>query len=621
MSIVRLQKVTFYGLARQRDDVLEGLQRLGCLHLIDLPGNGDKEKLEQSDRSYADEAINYLLACPVQNPNQHRAYIKGDPRASDCLAIAHQAIENRDQRNELSDERDCLERSIELTEPWGEFEMPPPEETKGLLFWFYAIPRRQVGVLKETNLVWQVVNQDRQFVYVLVLSADEPDLPFSRISLERRPLSVLKRRLANVNEELEQLHWQRVAMTRWLDLMQADLDSADDELSRREALGRIAGDEDLFALQGWAPKSTIKALQKFANENGLALAVGQPLPDELPPTLLQNPKAVAGAEGAVTFYITPSYKSWDPTWVMYGSFALFFAMIMSDAAYGIIMGFILALFWRKLGTGENGRRFRSLLLALVVATIAYGVAIGSYFGVTPYGLEWLQLKVEGQPLASHQDAMMMLSLAIGVFHLSLANLITAWRYLGSPKALCSLGWAVGLVGGFVLILFYEPTNKAAVWLGESIGSRPEEFQPAVKHWGLIGLIAGLAMVFLFSSSRPLFTLNPKVWALRLFDGLLGLTNVTKAFGDTLSYLRLFALGLASAQLAVTFNNLANGVMEIQGLGFLLAILILVIGHSVNIVLGIMGGVVHGLRLNCIEFFNWSLTDEGYPFRPFCKKAG
>ena len=89
----------------------------------------------------------------------------------------------------------------------------------------------------------------------------------------------------------------------------------------------------------------------------------------------------------------------------------------------------------------------------------------------------------------------------------------------------------------------------------------------------------------------------------------------------LSYLRLFALGLASAQLATTFNSLAVETVKIPGLGILLAILIVLVGHGINLLLGIMGGVVHGLRLNCIEFFNWSLKDEGYPFRAFCKKAG
>ncbi len=88
----------------------------------------------------------------------------------------------------------------------------------------------------------------------------------------------------------------------------------------------------------------------------------------------------------------------------------------------------------------------------------------------------------------------------------------------------------------------------------------------------------------------------------------------------MSYLRLFALGLASAQLAVTFNNLASGCHVGSRAWFLLAIVILLVGHSVNLLLGIMCGVVHGLRLNCIEFFNASLTEEGQPFKPFSENG-
>jgi V/A-type H+-transporting ATPase subunit I len=107
----------------------------------------------------------------------------------------------------------------------------------------------------------------------------------------------------------------------------------------------------------------------------------------------------------------------------------------------------------------------------------------------------------------------------------------------------------------------------------------------------------------------------------LGDGVKNLMAVSAAFGDTLSYLRLFALGLSGAQLASTFNKLAaDSVESFGGIGLVLGVVIIVVGHSLNFVLGIMGGVIHGLRLNCIEFFNWCSTDEGYPFGAFSKKA-
>jgi V/A-type H+-transporting ATPase subunit I len=106
----------------------------------------------------------------------------------------------------------------------------------------------------------------------------------------------------------------------------------------------------------------------------------------------------------------------------------------------------------------------------------------------------------------------------------------------------------------------------------------------------------------------------------LTDGTLAITHASKLFGDVLSYMRLFALGLASASLAGTFNSLATQIGHgVPGIGVLLAILILLFGHGINILLGILSGVVHGLRLNYIEFFGWALSDEGYPFKALARR--
>lgn len=135
------------------------------------------------------------------------------------------------------------------------------------------------------------------------------------------------------------------------------------------------------------------------------------------------------------------------------------------------------------------------------------------------------------------------------------------------------------------------------------------------------LAAGGLLVLFFSSRRPWWQGNWKDRLGRILDGLLALSGISRAFGDVLSYLRIFALGLASAQLAITFNDMAATAREnIAGLGTLVAILILGFGHGLNFLLATMSGVVHGLRLNYIEFFNWGMAEEGYPYRPFSKKG-
>jgi V/A-type H+-transporting ATPase subunit I len=135
--------------------------------------------------------------------------------------------------------------------------------------------------------------------------------------------------------------------------------------------------------------------------------------------------------------------------------------------------------------------------------------------------------------------------------------------------------------------------------------------------GLIGvmLFAALEHVALVPSDRR----DIKSGVRAALRGLLALTDSTKLFGDVLSYLRLFALGLASAALGAAFNDLASQVHNVKGLGIALAALVLLVGHALNMALCIVGGLVHGLRLNVIEFFNWGLSDEGFAFQPLEKK--
>ena len=622
MAIVQLDKVTLYGVAHQRDQVLTDLQALGCIHLVNLQAV-EPPTVEHPTRSEVHDALEYLEGCPVQRATSVRR------KDFNCVEVTRQALAIKERRQALSDERDFLLRSTEALRPWGDFRLPPDGELGPLRFWYYTLKHYQVDSLRKTELSWRVVAEDNQYAYVVVIDADQPqDMPTAPLDLDRRPLSELTACLESVEEELDELHWKRIALTRWSRLLAEELEAADDEFVRMEACHRTLVDGDIFALQGWLPRAEKKRLQNFARQHELAMTVHAPSREETPPTLLKNPESVAGAEGAVTFYITPNYYTWDPTWIVYFSFAFFFAMIMSDAGYGLLLGGLLAFYlWRKLGSSLTAVRFRNLLVAVVAFTVLYGVLIGSYFGVSPGEgtlLDAAQIRIRGQSLMTeeNQNTMMVIAITIGVFHLALANLVSAWQRRDSSQCLGSLGWAAGLLSGLVLgivtMMDPNPLSTGLAWLAGLPYRQCQDILHQAARWTLIG---SAVAIFAFSSSRPLYSLRIGDWAWRSLDGLQALTGVSKAFGDVLSYLRLFALGLASAQLAITFNDLARGAAEMRGVGILLAVLILIAGHSIHMLLGIVSGVVHGLRLNCIEFFSWSLTDEGYPFQAFRKKAG
>ncbi len=596
MAIVELQKATLYGTNTQQAAIIDGLQKLGCMHLINLHETPVQEP--QLVSKEARETLKYLTSSPTQRKQEKSRF------QFDREQLIRDVLEIKQRKERLVAVRDDIKKAIADLEPWGEFRLPDANETGGWNFWFYQVPRhRMTEIPDQTN--WYVANEDPRFAYLVVLANDEPELPFQPLELDCRPLSELRTELRRIEHELEDLDWKRVTLTRWKTLLKEDLDAADDQAAQHAAAQCTLSDPDIFALQGWVPSNVCEDVKRFAERHDLAITLETAKPEDQPPTLLKNPERIAGAEGCVTFYITPNYHAWDPTFIVYFSFSLFFAMIMADAGYGLLMAGVLALSWKTLSQSASALRFRNLLVGIVFATIVYGVLVGSYFGVEPregFLADRLRVRIGGEPMMNNQNAMMGIAVAIGVIHLSLANGISAWNSRRSFRCLGHLGWAFLIQGGFLM---------GAGKLGEI---------PLLLEVGKMLAIGGGVAVLLFSSDRTLLSWNP-LWHLRrLFDGIMQAANLSKAFGDCLSYLRLFALGLASAQLAVTFNDLAQQASQTKGFGVLLALLILVVGHGINLLLGLMGGVVHGLRLNCIEFFNWSLTSEGYTFQPFNKKA-
>jgi V/A-type H+-transporting ATPase subunit I len=511
-------------------------------------------------------------------------------------------LDAKDRLRTALDRRDALAQRARDLADWGDFTLPPPADLGGRKLWFYRLPLRQLAALDDLDLPWQIVRRDNRQAYLVVIAAEEPPpdaLPVPRDHAGALPLSEVERQLEAAELALEDVQAERRALTRWIYLLTKHFARAEDQAVLRHAQSQALDIDGLFAVQGWVGVSQLAAVEALAQQQGLALLVEDPAPDDTPPTLLTNPERLGAGEDLVHFYQMPAYDSFDPSRVLFFSFAIFFAMILSDAGYAALLGLGLLLFWRKLGASPAGRRFRVLASAIAGASFAWGVAVGSYFGFSPpAGSLPAQLHVLD---LNDFDTMMRLSVGVGVFHVVLANLVRIGNLWPRFQALAPLGWILIATGGFTLWLAISAPEPAA--LGEAVG------------YAAIGL--GLALVFFASSTRAVTGLGSVL--MRGLDGLMALTQVTKIFGDTLSYLRLFALGLASASLALTFNDLARQVGEqVPGLGLLLQILLLLIGHGLNMALGLVSGVVHGLRLNYIEFYNWALSGEGYPFRPFKK---
>jgi V/A-type H+-transporting ATPase subunit I len=587
VSIATLDKITLVGHRDNKGEVLAGLQKLGCLHLIPLSPEGRATGASGPSKD-AREALQFLASAA---PRRRQVT---NPRQFNAARVEREALELQRRLFQLRNRRDFVATRIENLSPWGDFEFPTREELNGYRLWFYLVPHHLMREVDKPDRRWQVTHQDQRYCYVVVVSINEPeDMPVARLHTGATSRPRLAAELEEIETALEDVEAERLALTRWCTLFARALDGLEDRAARAQAAAQTAVADPVYALQAWIPHQRLDDLREFARVHTLALQISAPGQDEQPPTLFTNAAPLRAGEDLVKFYMTPSYWLWDPSSLVFLSFTLFFAMIVADAGYAALLAVIVVIYRKRLATSEVGRRWRFMLSAMAGATAVYGILAGSYFGVSPPPgslLDSLHILDLG-----NFEVMMALSVIIGSVHIALANLMDALRYRHWAQRIAPLGWTCAVLGGLV------------AWGGMQLAS------DNLLHGGTALLACGLLGVATYSGygQKPLK---------RMFTGLAALTGVSGAFGDVLSYLRLFALGLASASLAVAFNDMATGVRDsMPGLGFLFALLILLLGHSLNFLLSVSSGFIHGLRLNVIEFFKWGVKDEGNPYRPFDKK--
>ncbi|OAI15020.1 ATPase [Methylomonas lenta] len=599
MAIVRLKKITFCGLLADKKSILEQLHALGELHLIPLTSLAlTQESGDMQQAEHVIEALRYLNRCP-----RKRHQVKTDKNFN-ITHIVEQVLKLKNKTRELHDRYDSLQKRIKELEPWGDFNLPETGLLLSQSLWFYIIPKRMMNKLKDCDcdFVWQTVYQNNLFSYVVVIAETEPAenaLPVPRTHTGSLPLSELQAQSSELEMAIEDLQAQHESYTRWITLMTLRFQETQNSDDLKQAQTITHDEAGVFALQAWLPEKKVEQYRHFADEQGLALLIEDPAVDDNPPTLLENPAPFAGGEDLVGFYQTPGYQGWDPSLMVFFSFSLFFAIILSDAGYAAVFAVFLAWKWRALSSSIQGRRIRMLAASTISMSLIWGVLCGSYFGYGPEAESpFRTLKLFD---LNDFDGMMQLTIAIGVVHIAMANLIKAWQLRRSSQALAPIGWIGMVSGGFCL------------WLSQS------DHSIMLLSFGKWLLILGAVLLILFSSRRRIRRWSDWFW--RLLDGFKSLIGITQLFGDVLSYMRLFALGLASASLALTFNQLAEQVLHnLPGPGLLFSILILLLGHTLNLMLCILSGLVHGLRLNFIEFYNWSVSDEGYPFKAFSKKG-
>ena len=348
-------------------------------------------------------------------------------------------------------------------------------------------------------------------------------------------------------------------------------------------------------ISGWIPARRLDDLKKTASKEGWGLLTREAESGENPPTLIEPPKLFRPMRALFDgLGIAPAYTESDVSVPFMCYFSLFFAMLVGDGAYGSI--FLLGtLAMRK----KLPRSWFVLLTVFSASTVIWGVLSNTWFGAQIPALASLPT-VQWLADPSYHN-MMLLCFTIGVSHLMLARLWNGVCRLPDLTATAEFGWA-----GILLFMYLVTNSIVGIF-------------PAIPQWGFYMFYASLAGVFLFSvKPSELKTRGAELGMLPL--------NIMSALGDIISYVRLFAVGLASVKVAENFNSMATGLvagadeMWVKALMAVAMVAILVIGHALNLAMAGLSILVHAVRLNTLEFSNHKgVSWSGTAYNPFKRK--
>ncbi len=361
---------------------------------------------------------------------------------------------------------------------------------------------------------------------------------------------------------------------------------------------------DLWILTPALDKVT-KTISKFGDK--VVLEVVEPEEGELPPTLLSNPNWSSCMEPLTMMYGAPTYGTPDPCTVMAPFFFLILGTCFGDAGYGLLLSGVVGYFLIRHSMPPILRKFFIVLLVGLISSVVVGLVTGTCFGdsltafsfLSPISVHLRKLQL----LDPMNDPMTFLgiSLAIGVLQivagLAIA-MVHAWKNGEKFSAIFDQGaWITFLLGLVGLGVF------------SGLGNLPM-YATICKY---VAIASALALVLTQGREK-------KNIFVKLFSGIMSLYNITGYFGDILSYSRLLALGLSGAAVGMVINLLVNMVLPIKYFGWILAILIFVLGHGFSVAVNLLGAFVHTLRLQFVEFFGKFYEAGGREFSPLSIKS-
>lgn len=579
--IVEMKKISVLCASDGRDESLERLRELGVLHIVPVrqPGSADLEKVREQIQS----ASTALEALDAAGSNPENAKTAGKIEADEAVEAVHKIAREREQLREAVA---SLEKEKQAFEPFGAFDPADIHdlEQSGLIVKLYYVAGKACPPSPEgADLV--ELSRDSGGAYVALVSESEVEYEGVALALPKRSFATVDRELNQAREKLNAETRKLAGLTSLREPIKSLLNGLQTRAEFMEAAEGMGDAGEVVYLQGFCPVDKVERLHSASEENGWGLLVQDPATEDNVPTLIKYPWWVKPAKSLFGFLgIKPGYRETDVSPAFLIFLSIFFAMIVGDAGYGIIL-LSLTLLLRARFKDAAPEPFR-LMTIFMSSTVVWGVLTANYFGIPPQSLPAI-LQAPRIEWLANQDNSMTFCFVLGAIHLSLAHAWNIVRYINKPKALSQAGWICVTWTMFAAARHLLLKAPFPMW---------------AKALPIIGFALVLLGIALERDWMQLPTLPQDIIA---------------SFGDLMSYLRLFALGIAGVKVAEAFNDMAGMIGYGNVFTIIGAAMVLLLGHVLNIILCAMSVLVHGVRLNALEFsLHMGQEWSGFDYSPF-----
>jgi V/A-type H+/Na+-transporting ATPase subunit I len=601
--IEKMSKITLLVEETRADKTLKDLRKLGVLHVSPLanPPSADMSGIAKRIGN-AKKAL--LLLGEIKDVKQ-RTHPQAQKLVTDILKIG-------ERRSVLKDEMDNLLQAQSWYENWGHVSL---EHIRYLQDHHYSLklyiaPKAEVEEELSRDNVFVLSESKTVFQLALLAQEDDETLPFQQVSLPDIARDEVEKRLKEIRKELTSLEKELDADKAYAGSLEALIKELEKEHRFAEVRNGLGTEEIIVYLQGYVPSEDAVKIEKAAEKHAWGYVEEEPSMEEQPPTKLKNSRWIGIIQPVFDFLGTvPGYYEKDISIYFLMFFTVFVAMIIGDAGYGLLFLALAVTATVKTKKAQKKKKlpdFIVLLYVLSMATIIWGAVTGNWFGSlaiasVPFFKSLIIPQISSFPelfpdmQVNPQDKVMLICFSLAAIHLSLASVLNFIDNLPKLKAFEHVGWLFLTVGLFPLVLNlvlnipmfgFELPLIIAGFLFVLIFSRQEEGKSFLK-----GALAGLGGAF------------------KTF------LDAISSFSNIISYIRLFAVGMATVAIASSFNGIAAQMNE--GPAIIGAVIILIIGHGLNIIMALLSVVVHGIRLNVLEFSGQlGLEWTGYKYQPF-----